>query len=109
MLIVGDSNLSETLWLNTSDFSGALFAYCYSDNANTRVNSEVIMNTYSLLGLKQYYPVHQKNGYTLDLAFSTLSEHDIKLMSSIDSVVPVEVDHHDPAYLSVNCSVLNSL
>lgn len=99
-MIMGDYNLRETLWSNHNDVSDNLLASCYSSNTLIRDNAVSLMNFFSYFGMSQYYPVHQAKGYTLDLAFSTLKENDVRLVNSLDSLVPL-VPHHNQAFFEI--------
>lgn len=104
-LILGDYNLRETLWTNNSDLSESLLANCWCPNNLVQENSALIMNMFSYFGMQQYYPVHRNKGYTLDLAFSTLSEYNIRQIDSVDCLVPLD-EHHPHVFFEINCNIL---
>lgn len=108
-VILGDYNLPNTLWSNYSDLSDSLHAdYCGNDNV-IQENVDTVLNHFSFLGFHQYYPVYEKKGYTLDLAFSSLPEECVSGIVSSDSLVPIEEANHVPSFFQLNCAKIVSI
>lgn len=100
--IIGDYNLPHTLWYNYSDLSDTLHAYCNSIDNVVQENAALILNYFSFLGFYQYYPIHERKGYTLDLAFSSLQEAQLSRIVSDDYLVPIEVSNHVPVFFQID-------
>ena len=49
----------------------------------------------------QYFPVDPGKGYTLDLAFFTVSVRNFCNVPYLHSLVPVEANHHNAEYFKV--------
>lgn len=101
-MIMGDYNLRETLWTNHGGLSEGLLANCFCSDTLVQECSIAVMNMFSYFGMSQYFPVHHSKGYTLDLAFSTITEGNVKQLVSSDFLVPCD-PHHDQVFLEIGC------
>lgn len=103
IIIFGDYNLPNIKW-NSENYLD--FNTDENTSALTRQKTAIISNSFSFLGLGQYFPIKQSKGYTLDLAFSSLQ---LVLEQSLDYLLP-PCRHHDYAYFEVpfsHSTVLN--
>jgi len=66
-----------------------------------------LLNDFSLVhDFKQFYPVHDKKKYTLDLLLSDL---DFKRIESMDYLVEVDKDHHFPQFFSISLNTFQEV
>ena len=91
MLIIVDFNLSRIKWTN-----GELLEIQRVEPVGEVIRSAAlcVKDSFAYLDLKQFYPVHSKKGYTLDLLFSDLV---LKAIGSLDSLVECD-SHHEAAF-----------
>ena len=70
MIVVGDFNLSKLKW----DFQDVLhWLPTEPVSDTTKFAASKLRNLLAPMDMKQFYPIHPTNGYTLDLLFSNLA------------------------------------
>ena len=106
VIVGGDFNLRNTLWLNDPLDIG----YCNYTPPSVRDNANRVHTAFNMHGSRQYYPVHPAKGYTLDLLFAP--ENCVVNLSCDDPLVSCD-GHHMAQYFSIavptNHSVDNSV
>lgn len=95
LCILGDYNLPHLNW----SYENVLTYKSNHRVKNTIIKfAQILQETYSLYGMKQYYPVNPTSGYSLDLLFSSL---DFNYVLPPEPLVTVD-PNHPPAYFTLN-------